>query len=98
MKMSAPLEACCGAILLAVCAIAQTPGDLLLDAATKGDLKGVQTALMRGANVNSRDAMGRTALLIAMQGSASEYRVIGANEPIARLLLERGASINIQDK
>lgn len=30
--------------------------------------------------MDARDDSGRTALLIALQGSASEYRVIGANE------------------
>ena len=92
------LHAAIGCVaLLAVSAAAQSPGELLLDAATRGALKDVQSALMKGADVNTRDQAGRTSLLIAMQGSASEYRVIGANEPIARLLVDRGASINIQD-
>jgi len=97
MKWRALLETLGAALFLALYATAQTPGDLLLEAATRGDLKDVELALMKGADVNARDKMGRTGLLIAMQGSASEYRVIGANEPIARLLLERGASINVQD-
>jgi ankyrin repeat protein len=63
----------------------------------RGALEDVQSALRKGADVNARDPMGRTALLIAMQGSASEYRVIGANEPLARMVLQRGAAINAQD-
>jgi hypothetical protein len=60
-------------------------------------LQNVRAAIAAGTPVDARDESGRTALLIAMQGSASEYRVIGANEPIVRFLVERGAGINVQD-
>lgn len=50
------------------------------------------------ADVNARDQTGRSALLLATEGSASEYRVIGADEPIARLLIARGADVNAQDQ
>jgi serine/threonine-protein phosphatase 6 regulatory ankyrin repeat subunit B len=75
----------------------ENPGARLLDAATRGELQNVRAAIAAGAPVDARDESGRTALLIAMQGSASEYRVIGANEPIVRFLVERGAGINVQD-
>ena len=54
--------------------------------------------LDKGADVNARDPAGRTALLIAMEGSASEYGVTGADERLARLLIGRGADVNAQDK
>ncbi len=53
--------------------------------------------LDKGAEVDARDSTGRTALLIAVDGSASEYRVIGADLSMARLLLARGADINAGD-
>src|SRR5690242_16433197 len=45
------------------------------------DYEGVVRHLLdKGADVNARDKAGRTALLLAMEGSASEYKVIGADE------------------
>src|SRR5262245_45153902 len=49
------------------------------------------------ADVDARDAQGRTALIRAMEGSASEYRVIGANEEIVRGLIAKGADVNAHD-
>src|SRR5581483_5638243 len=57
----------------------------------------VRLLLDHSANVNARGPKGRTALLQAMEGSASEYRVVGAEGAIARLLIERGADVNAQD-
>lgn len=63
------------------------------------DYEGVANALLdKGADVNARDDAERTALLLAMEGSASEYRVIGADDRIVRLLIARGADINAHDK
>src|SRR5690242_2982137 len=53
--------------------------------------------LQRGAAVDARDPQGRTPLLLAMEGSASEYRVFGSDQDLAHLLLEHGASINAHD-
>ena len=53
--------------------------------------------LDKGADVSARDKAGRTPLLLAMEGSASEYKVIGADESMARLLVKRGASVNARD-
>jgi ankyrin repeat protein len=54
--------------------------------------------LVAGADVNARDEAGRTALLTAVDGSASEYKVIGGDDALARLLVERGANVNAQDR
>ena len=63
------------------------------------DYEGVVKLLLdKGADVNARDGTGRTALSMAVVGSASEYRVIGADEAIARLLIARGADVNAQDQ
>lgn len=53
--------------------------------------------LDKGANVDARDSSRRTALLMAVEGAASEYRVIGADEEMVRLLVTRGANVNAQD-
>jgi len=64
----------------------------------KPDYQAVANALLdKGADVSARDHAGRTALLLAMEGSASEYRVVGADESMARLLVKRGASVNARD-
>ena len=62
------------------------------------DYDGVAKLLLdKGADVNARDQSGRTALLIAVDGSASEHGVISGDESIARLLVARGADVNVQD-
>ena len=48
-------------------------------------------------DVDARDARGRTALIRAMEGSASEYRVIGADEQAVRDLIAKGAAVNARD-
>jgi len=79
-------------------AYTQNSGARLLDAATRGELENVRAAIAAGAPVDARDESGRTALLLTMQGSSAfDYRLIGANEPIARFLIEHGAGINVQD-
>ena len=63
------------------------------------DYEGVAKLLMEsGANVNARDRGGRTALISVMEGSASAYRVVGADDGVARLLIRRGADVNARDK
>jgi ankyrin repeat protein len=52
-------------------------------------IKVVQSLLDAGANVNDRDARGRTALMIAAEGGRAE---------IAGLLLARGADPSLKDK
>ncbi len=41
---------------------AQDWNSKLLDAAEKGDIEGVKTALAKGADVNAKDCFGKTAL------------------------------------
>src|SRR6476661_4287260 len=69
----------------------------LCAAAARRDLAEVRRLLDRGANPDARDSKGRTALILAMQGSASEYKVVPPSEDIARILIERGAAINVRD-
>src|SRR5258706_1216796 len=61
------------------------------------DYEGVARALLdKGADVNARGRGGETALLMATWGAASEYRVIGGDQSMARLLIARGADVNAQ--
>ena len=63
------------------------------------DYEGIAHLLLdKGADANARSDTGRAALSMAVDGSASEYRIIGANETIARLLISRGADVNAQDQ
>jgi ankyrin repeat protein len=64
------------------------PGAALIEAASRGDLAGVQRSLDSGAPLEARDSSGRTALLAATQGG---------HVAVARLLIERGADVNAQD-
>jgi len=64
----------------------------------KRDYQAIAEVLLdKGADVSARDKAGRTALLLAVEGSASEYKVIGADEGMARLLVKRGANVNARD-
>jgi len=58
----------------------------------------VQFLLDRGANVNARDHSGRTPLLASLENSATEYKVIGGDDAMARLLISHGANVNAQDR
>lgn len=60
----------------------------LLRAADNGDLTGTRNALAAGADINVRDAAGRTAVLIATHRN---------NPDLVRALIEAGADINIRD-
>ncbi|MBS1791210.1 MAG: ankyrin repeat domain-containing protein [Acidobacteria bacterium] len=70
-------------------ALAAAPDDLLLKAAKKGDIAQLEALLRGGANVNSADEKGRTALIEA----AAE----GQTQAV-KLLLQSGAKPNLQDK
>ncbi len=61
----------------------------LTDAAARGDLPRVQAMLDRGANVEQRDATGRTAILAATAGN---------HLSVVRALITRGADVNAQDR
>jgi len=60
----------------------------LFDAALKGEIKTVQTALTQGLNVNSADKEGRTTLMFASYNGHT--KIVG-------LLLKSGALINSRD-
>jgi ankyrin repeat protein len=61
--------------------------DELLQAAGAINLTAVQAALEKGADVNARDASGRTALMTASMDNAI---------PIVQVLLQAGAGVNLQ--
>jgi ankyrin repeat protein len=86
------------AIFLATAALALAQTNPLLDAVRERRLDRVRALVTGGADVNARDPQDQTALLLACTGSASEYRVIGANSSIVRLLVERGADVNAHDR
>lgn len=69
--------------------LASPDASALLQAARDGDLAGVKQALAAGAPIESRDADGRTPLLLATHGR---------HLPVALWLIERGADVNAQDK
>ena len=59
----------------------------LIKAAEDGNMQGIQTALANGADVNSKDANGTTALWTAAENGHTE---------IVKLLLEKGADMNVK--
>ena len=60
----------------------------LIQAAEKGNLQTVQTALANGADVNAKNIYGQTSLMIASVNGYTE---------IVRLLLEKGADVNARE-
>ncbi len=76
------------ALPVALPAVAQSPRDLLL-AAASGDLTEVQAALAAGVEVDVRDSQGRTPLLIATLSDRTD---------VARVLIANGADVNAKDR
>ena len=68
---------------------ASAPVLTLLSAAAAGDVAAVRRALDAGAPIESRDARGRTPLLLATHGH---------HLPVVRWLIGRGADVNAQDR
>jgi uncharacterized protein len=60
----------------------------LVEAAARGDARQVADLLERGANVDERDASGRTAVTAA---------VYAGSAPTVRVLVDAGADVNLQD-
>src|SRR5688500_16283075 len=60
----------------------------LIQAAEAGDISAIQNLLMEGADINGRDAQGRTAIMAATHRNQVE---------VVRLLIQAGADINIRD-
>lgn len=67
---------------------AAPPRGSLVEAASAGDLARVEAVLDAGADVDERDATGRTAVTAA---------VYGGHAAVVRHLIERGADVDIQD-
>ncbi len=63
--------------------------DSLLKSASTENLSKVRALLKKGINVDAKDNVGATALMIASQEG---------NESVVRVLLDRGAKINYQAK
>ena len=63
-------------------------GEQLLDAVSKQDSDAVRMLLTQGADIETRDSNGRTALLLATHHNAIE---------VARLLIDAGADVNAMD-
>lgn len=61
----------------------------LIEAADRGDAQALARALDDGARIDTRDLRGRTPLLAAVQQG---------HDAAARLLIRRGADINVQDE
>lgn len=75
--------------LVLICLLALiscTGNSALLKASQEGDIFKAETSIAQGANVNSRDRLGNTAL---------HYAVAGNHDPIIMLLAEYGADLNI---
>lgn len=69
----------------------------LLAAAQNGDLALVEEYLDKGADINSRDENGRTALMNAAAGGYLDSEQTNYIN-IVQALLERGAEVNIKDR
>ena len=67
-------------------------GTLLLKACHNSNPQLAQLLIKDGANVNTTDVDGKTALMLA----ASSPR--GMNMPLINLLIEKGADVNARDK
>lgn len=67
---------------------ADDPGEQLLAAARKGDAAAVKQLLDQGANVNSKNRYGSTALFFACDRGHFD---------VVKLLVERGADMNVKD-
>ena len=61
----------------------------LVEAAARGDLARVQALLRANADIEQRDANGRTAVLAATDGNHAQ---------VVRALIARGANVNAQDR
>lgn len=73
---------------LTVVALAEDPGKALREAAARGDIESVKALLEKGADINAKDELGRSALLLVVSNNQTE---------MARLLIERGADANTRD-
>ena len=68
--------------------------DELLAAAEASSLEAVKAALEQGADVDARDATGRTALIWAVTGTSTPFDV---RHTVLARLVENGADVNAAD-
>lgn len=73
---------------LSLAARAEDLGKELREAASRGDIESVKALLEKGADINAKDELGRSALLVVVSNAQKE---------MARLLIERGADVNTRD-
>lgn len=73
-------------LLLAACSREYTTE--LMNAAKAGDVRAVEAALQRGAQINEQSNKGKTALMFAASEGHAE---------LVRLLIERGAEVDVAD-
>ncbi|GMQ94957.1 MAG: hypothetical protein BMS9Abin13_067 [Patescibacteria group bacterium] len=89
----APLLILCGMFTITLPSYAAPDvsfqNSVLVGGALKGDMETVRRALEKGANVNTKDKDGTTALMIA---------VLYVHTEVTKLLLDRGADVNAKDK
>ena len=76
------------AVLLAPTVLAQDLNDAFLAAARKGDVAKLKELLDKGVDVNTKTQYGATALAYACDKGHTE---------VVKLLLERGANVNVRD-
>ena len=91
MKSNMPMKR--RALLAAALAAATAPGAAqvrapLVESAGRGELTRVEALLREGADIEQRDAAGRTAVLAATDGH---------HVAVVRALIARGADVNAQD-
>jgi len=75
-------------VLAAATPAVRASKEALLDAARRGDLSGVKKALDSGVDVNAKTDYGVTALTYAAEKGYTD---------IAKLLIDRGADVDVQD-
>jgi ankyrin repeat protein len=86
--MSRQIASLIFALLLPVAAIAQNTNEEFFAAARRGDTAAVKAFLDKGTDVNAKTQYGATALSYAGDKGYVE---------LARLLIERGADVNVKD-
>src|SRR5690242_1443895 len=82
------LRYCALIVVIAAPLFSDELGDQLLAAVRKSDVAGVRALLAKGADVNAKSPYGATPLFFACDRG---------NLEIVKLLLDRGAEVNVQD-
>lgn len=70
----------------------------LMVATVKGYVEFVKEIILRGANIDTQDDIGRTALMIAVgRGALATHRSYSKSTEISEHIVESGANINVSD-